>query len=61
MTIGSHGAEALAGALKSCSSLKRLNLNGNNIGSDDAVALADALKCCTSLKSVLVEDNNNIA
>ena len=39
-------------ALKNNTSLKNLDLSGNNIGDDGAKAIAEALKKNTSLKSV---------
>ena len=56
--IGTEGAVALAGGLKSCSNLQDLNLCTNNIGGEGAVALAGGLKSCSNLQVLHLSTNN---
>ncbi len=55
--MGSSGAEALAAALKNCTSNHTLNLDYNGIGSSGAEALAAALKNCTSIFNLNLSGN----
>ena len=58
--IGHEGAAALAGALKTNTTLTTLNLLENNIGHEGAAALAGALKTNAALTTLILSWNNNI-
>ena len=56
--IGEAGAWRLAGALRQCSALAVLHLDGNRIGDEGVRSLARALRKCSSLTELLVDGND---
>ena len=57
ISSGDAGAAAIAEALKTNTTLERLELSGNAVDADGAAALADALASSTSLKILNLSDN----
>ena len=57
-SISNDGAEALANALKTCTSLISLDLSDNKIGQDGAKGLIDALSACRSFSSLNLSSNS---
>ncbi|KAI8855026.1 hypothetical protein BC829DRAFT_107797 [Chytridium lagenaria] len=55
--LGDGGAIIIAGALKTNTTVKMLDLRGNNIRSDGATALAQMMKVNTTLETLLLEWN----
>eukprot|EP00961_Rhodomonas_salina_P099500 1338482-Rhodomonas_salina.1 len=55
--IGAEGAERLAGALKGCTSLTRLELRCNGMGAEGAGMLAQVLSACKALNRVDLGSN----